>query len=388
MIITSLFPVPGSSPFAGSFVVDFLRALQPEADVTVLVPQEIRLAEIFKSGVVRASVKGLDTQFVRYASPLLIFLSTICAFRPYLALRYRKHLVARLLRRASQRLHRQENFTLVHGIELFTGDEAVPIGRALDLPSIVTIHSKFDFLEQLFGPRVLSAVLKNLKYASQITIVSDMARRTYPHDVGARMTIIPNGYQPQQREGLALAIKEFCGDRVVLLYAGYFIPSKHPDFVVRSAADLVTAGFDPAVILIGDGPEQKNIEKYIARHHLSRNVTLMGSISPDRMPALYHRADLILQPSRNESFSMTCLEGMAYGKPFICTSQAGITEYIRHEHEALIVQPDSFPDFTNAVRRLVEDKVLRERLGYNGRRTSNNFSWSAILPRYLSLYQS
>ncbi len=106
----------------------------------------------------------------------------------------------------------------------------------------------------------------------------------------------------------------------------------------------------------------------------------------DEMPELYREADICVIPSvGSEGQSLACLEGMASGCAVVATRVGGLPELIRDEVDGLLCDPT--PDsIASAIRRLLDDPALRERLQREARASAERHSldrwrarWTALL---------
>jgi L-malate glycosyltransferase len=106
----------------------------------------------------------------------------------------------------------------------------------------------------------------------------------------------------------------------------------------------------------------------------------------------YRNSDIVLNFSSSESFSMTCLEAQYYGRAVIASRSGGPEEIIEDGVTGILVPGNDFDRAAEAVRKLIEDKNLRDRMGIAGaERTRQKFSRAAttsVLERtYRALYR-
>jgi glycosyltransferase involved in cell wall biosynthesis len=99
------------------------------------------------------------------------------------------------------------------------------------------------------------------------------------------------------------------------------------------------------------------------------------SVAFNDMPKLYSSCDILLKMSRIESFSYPPLEAMACGCAVVACKVFGSIEYIGNDINALIVEQGDIDGARKAVKFLLEDSVLRERLINEGYKTVKNWSW-------------
>jgi glycosyltransferase involved in cell wall biosynthesis/GT2 family glycosyltransferase len=121
-------------------------------------------------------------------------------------------------------------------------------------------------------------------------------------------------------------------------------------------------------ITLADGSTMRaNFEKQHAALMRGGRVVFHGAVSDERLRGFYAAADLVVAPSRFESFGLVHLEGMMFGKPVIGCAIGGMQEVIADGATGLLVPPGDAAALRAAIGRLVEDAGLRVRLGQAGR---------------------
>jgi len=103
------------------------------------------------------------------------------------------------------------------------------------------------------------------------------------------------------------------------------------------------------------------------------------------MRRIYSSCDILVKLSRVEGFFGPPMEMMACGGTVVIGKVTGYDEYIEHEVNALVVDPLKPQQAVNAIKRLIEDAGLRERLIVNGKLTAKCWQWEPsidILERY------
>ena len=142
-------------------------------------------------------------------------------------------------------------------------------------------------------------------------------------------------------------------------------PEKSVETLVR-AMPAVLAGFPEAVCLIGGaGSERTSVASEIERLSLNRSVRLLGFQSDPH--SLMAAGMIFVLPSRAEPFGLALVEAMALRRPCVATRAGGPLEIIGEETSGLLVPPDDPAALALALRRLLADLALRERLGAGAR---------------------
>lgn len=153
-------------------------------------------------------------------------------------------------------------------------------------------------------------------------------------------------------------------DVIRVLYLGSLIPSKgFPDLV---EAALRLRGRNVRITFAGSpvGPEAaRAIER--AKTLAPEVFDFVGVVEGERKRALLESSDIFAFPTfyEYEAHPFVVLEAMAAGLPILTTEWAAIPETVRHEREALIVQPRDIQALSEALARLCENRDLRIRLG-------------------------
>ena len=96
------------------------------------------------------------------------------------------------------------------------------------------------------------------------------------------------------------------------------------------------------------------------------------------MPAWLNRLDIYAAPSRldSESFGVAVIEASACALPVVVSDVGGLPEVVRDGETGLIVPRDDVPALQAALKRLVLDAALRERLGQGGRaHVEREYEW-------------
>ena len=111
------------------------------------------------------------------------------------------------------------------------------------------------------------------------------------------------------------------------------------------------------------------------------------SMPPPKLVGLYLASDAFVLSSLLEGFSSALVEAMAAGLPLVVTDAPGIRGVVTHDHEGLLVPLRSPDAMSAAMRRLVNDAGLRERLSNAGRTTAKHYSWPVVRDAYTALYR-
>jgi glycosyltransferase involved in cell wall biosynthesis len=146
-------------------------------------------------------------------------------------------------------------------------------------------------------------------------------------------------------------------------------------------ARLVLAGVD----LEQGGAFQIELEREAEQLSVRERVEFAGFHHD--VPALLDELDIVALPSWTEGLPLTVLEAMAHARPVVATSVGGTPEVVVDGETGLLVPPRDSTALAAAIRRLLDDRELAQRLGDAGRRrVEEHFSLAAMNERILALY--
>jgi glycosyltransferase involved in cell wall biosynthesis len=174
----------------------------------------------------------------------------------------------------------------------------------------------------------------------------------------------------------------------VLLSVGRLIEKKGLETLVRSAALLRDRGLSFRVEIAGDGPLWPSLQRLVGELELGELVRFLGPLTQDELEPHFARAAVFVLPCQvgpdgnRDGLPNTILEAMARGLPVVSTTLASVREAIDHDHEGLLVPPQSREALAGALAALLEDPAQRERLGQAGReRVVREHDRQSLAPR-------
>ena len=140
------------------------------------------------------------------------------------------------------------------------------------------------------------------------------------------------------------------------------------------------------VMLDYDEQELQRLLQSIGAPELRKLIHLTGYVPNTELPALISQSSIFLYPSLRESFGIPILEGMACGVPVITSNTSSMPE-VAGEETALMIDPFKPAEITEAMIKLVQDKMLVQVLSERGIERAQEFSWSIMAKHVLALYE-
>jgi len=218
-----------------------------------------------------------------------------------------------------------------------------------------------------------------------------------------RVVVIPPGVDTSRFYPIPSdEAKEFVGvpcDRNMLLFVGRVEPLKGIDTLLEAMALLKQQGaldrHPMCVAVIGGDPEagperitdeMGRLKTMSASLDLDDVVTFLGKRDQDTLQYYYSAAIAVVVPSHYESFGLVALEAMACGRPVVASETGGLAFLVRDNETGFHVPAGDAQAMADRLRRLVEDEVLRTRLGHQAADYARNYAWPLIADQILSLY--
>jgi glycosyltransferase involved in cell wall biosynthesis len=167
-----------------------------------------------------------------------------------------------------------------------------------------------------------------------------------------------------------------------LLCVGSITPTKGQDVLVEALVAVADLPWtcELAGPLLRDPAFVAALRRTIERHGLGERVRLTGPRTATQIATDYAATDLLVLPSRVESYGMVVTEALARGIPVLAASTGGVTETLGHDPDAsvpgILVPPEDVPALAGALRRWFGEPALRETLRRSAReRRSTLHGW-------------
>jgi D-inositol-3-phosphate glycosyltransferase len=180
------------------------------------------------------------------------------------------------------------------------------------------------------------------------------------------------------------------GDGPLLLFVCRSQPLKGLDVAVEAFRLL---DIPEARMLIVGGPsgprgaaEIERLHDAVASAGLSGRVEFRSPVPHAETPPLYRAADLLVVPSRSESFGLVAAEAQACGVPVVAARVGGLTYAVADGESGFLVAGWDPAAYAEVMRRVLTDADLAGRLRSGAIEFSKQFSWPATADRLLELY--
>jgi len=186
-------------------------------------------------------------------------------------------------------------------------------------------------------------------------------------------------YHPPPRAG-----QLHCGDQGdYIFYPSRLEPQKRQELLIEAASLLKS---EVKIVLTGSSGNVKHYESLVKKFKVADRVELRGFVSDSAIIDLYANALGVCYLPFDEDYGYVTLEGMLSGKPVIVpTDGGGATEFIEHEGEGLVVEPNARA-IAEALDSLYSNRQQSRVMGERGLEKIRNLklSWTKVVEKLTS----
>lgn len=163
-----------------------------------------------------------------------------------------------------------------------------------------------------------------------------------------------------------------------IVWAGRFIPLKHPEYVVWLAKRLRDKGYRYHIHMLGDGELEPTIKQEVTALGLSEYFTFYGYTEPEKVRDVMEQCHIHLFTSNYlEGWGAVVNEGMNSGCVEVVNAQVGAAPYlIRHGENGLVYPDDSYEQMEALVEDLFAHWDDRKQMGKAAYKTIRDM-WNA-----------
>jgi len=197
--------------------------------------------------------------------------------------------------------------------------------------------------------------------------------------MGVSLAEVPKGRTNEKSDGF------------MVLSVGRLIHWKGFNLAVQAFALFQSRHPDSKLIIVGEGPERKHLQRLIEENGLQEKVCLAGQKPHHQAMQYMAMCKVFLFPSLHDGNPKVVLEAFAAGKPVVCVDLGGPGEMVTDGCGIKVkaAKPDKVVnDLAEALERLACDAALLKRLGQNARqRAEEIYDWDRKSEKIQKIYE-
>lgn len=354
LTLTPFYPSQGDDA-SGCFIAEPLTALEKLGIVNTV----FGVQPFYRKNVI-ASSTGIPATWLRYFSlPRGYGLPSAGAF-----------VFARILSRVRE-MKSSGNIDLIHAHgPLPCGHAAMLLSAELGIPYVITVHGLDAFAtEQVKGRsgewcrRISQRVYQSAK---RVICVSERVREQVLDGTGSRSrtSVVYNGVNAEFFVPVSPPLPS-----QTILSVGNLIPIKGHATLIKAFAAVSADYPELQLTIVGTGPELESLQQLALQLNVRDRVYFRGRRSRHEVAAAMQSCLIFALPSRYEGLGCVYLEAMSCAKPAIGCRGQGISEVIQQAENGFLVGTDNEKELALALKMLLEDQALRERISVAARDT-------------------
>ncbi len=262
-------------------------------------------------------------------------------------------------------------YDLIHSHYWLSGQVGNWAQHDWNIPHIVTFHTLGAAKNDIFGveqePELRVTTEKHLARNAQRILAGTKKEKeqlmSYYGAASDSIGVVPCGvnlnlFHPADK---LEARRELDVDHnaSLVLYVGRFAPSKGSDRLLAAMAHLQNLPRVRLLIVGGEGhhaPEVQNLHALSRELGIQDKVTFVGRIEQEALPRYYNAADILVVPSRYESFGLVALESLACGTPVVATSVGAVDQILREGETGRVVENGSPRSLANSIEEIISGR--------------------------------
>ena len=206
-----------------------------------------------------------------------------------------------------------------------------------------------------------------------------------------RMAVVPDGTRDTEAADRESATDRAEHTEFTIGYAGHLYPWKGVDLVIEAVAALK----DTRGLIVGGHekePDLARVKAFAAQLNCASRITFTGLIPPAEVAARLREADVVTLPNPASAISseftspLKLFEYMASGRPIVASDLPSLREVLRHEENALLVEPGNPQALTAGILRIKNDAALGRRLAAQASDDVREFTWARRAERLEALF--
>lgn len=294
-----------------------------------------------------------------------------------------------------------EPVDLIHANYWLSGVAGHRAKHELDVPLVSTFHTlarvKAEHGDEEPGDRMEEE--DRIIGCSDLVLANSVEERSQlmrlHHMSPDRIELVPPGvehafFAPGKRDGARHALG-LDRETPLLLFVGRIQPLKGLDVAVGALAASAHTDAELAVVGGPSGPEGREelarVIELADRLGVRQRIRFVEPQPHHLLTTWYRAADLVVMPSRSESFGLVALEAAACGIPVVASAVGGLRTLVGHRRTGLLVGERRPEAFATAIDEILGDPALAARFGVEAARLASGYTWASAAVRLQGIYR-
>jgi len=270
--------------------------------------------------------------------------------------------------------------------------------KKLGVPLVFTFHTLYEqYVHYVpFGGALTKEIAQQIsrKFSNRCdrVIVPTKVVGEYLQEIGVTtpISVIPTGIKVarfargdagwlERRFGLP-------GGEKILVFVGRLGQEKNIDFLLESFSRVNREIPDARLVLVGTGPEEKELREKAEEQGIAGQVTFTGLISPKEMAHCYAGSDIFVFPSVTETQGIVIAEAKAAGLPVVAIDAFGASEMVEDGVDGFLTELDQ-GQFSRKILSLLEDAEKYKKMSVAAKKNAKKLSAEVCVEKLVRCYE-
>lgn len=280
-----------------------------------------------------------------------------------------------------------KKFKLVH-VHIFPSLYWVSIAHALSFSKTKLIYTEHSTTNNRRNNLVFKLTDRFIysRYSAIVAITQQVLENTLEHlkfKNTNKFFVIQNGLNLTKiKSAKPYSKTEFFSnsDVKIIIQVARFYEPKDPNTIIKALKLLPE---NVALLLVGDGALKKESEALVHSLNLKKRVLFLG-VRNDVL-SLLKTADIIVLSSKHEGLSLSCIEGMASGKPFVATNVPGLQEVVKNA--GLLFEQGDEKELAEIILKLLSNQEFYHQTTVKCEKKANEYDIFIMVDNYIKIYK-
>ncbi|WP_316632884.1 glycosyltransferase [uncultured Flavobacterium sp.] len=249
-------------------------------------------------------------------------------------------------------------------------------------------HDHYGISQDLKSRKNLSLKFGSLFFTGIISVNSALKDWAQDYLWCKKIIYLPNFIENDVSLNAEISLKGLEGKRIVCV--ANLRPQKNHELLINAASIIRNKFPDWTFHLIGKDFEDKHsygLMRKVEDLKLKENVFFYGTIN--NVASVLKQSEIAVLPSLSEGLPLALLEYGLYEMPVVVTNVGEISKIITSEKTGLIVLSNDLEQFTQAIQKLIEDRIYRKAIGLELNKVIKlNYSEESVIEKYISWLNS